>query len=148
MPIRRPRSEDDVCDILFDIFETKTAKPLKDASGQIVGKDCGGDAVAFIDRVPQEFIDHALRWETPLEEYEAFVERIIAEMYPRTSAKRSQPGTLLRWERSLRPGRRQAQPQLQSRSGSPGMPRQRLPRQRGAVPKPALRTCWEACPAS
>ena len=83
MPLRRPRSEDDVCDILFDIFEAKTAKPLKDASGQIVGKDCGGDAVAFIDRVPQEFIDHALRWETPLEEYEAFVERIIAEMYPK-----------------------------------------------------------------
>ncbi|MBR5050491.1 MAG: hypothetical protein IKX75_04060, partial [Desulfovibrio sp.] len=83
MPLRRPRNEDDVCDILFDIFEAKTAKPLKDASGQIVGKDCGGDAVAFIDRVPQEFIDHALRWETTLEEYERFVDGIIASMDPK-----------------------------------------------------------------
>ncbi|MCR5256738.1 MAG: hypothetical protein K6E40_01100 [Desulfovibrio sp.] len=83
MPLRRPRSEDDVCDILFEIFEAKTTWPLRDASGNVVGKDSGGDEVDFIDRVPLEFIDHALRWKTTLEEYEALVYRIIAEMAPK-----------------------------------------------------------------
>ena len=39
LPNRRPRSEDEVCDMLFEVFEVRTARPLRDASGKAAGRD-------------------------------------------------------------------------------------------------------------
>ena len=117
MPLRRPRNEDDVCDILFDIFEARTAKPLRDASGKAAGQDSGGDLVAFIDRVPQEFIDHALRWETTQEEYERFVDGIISGMDPRDTGGADPKAVKARLEREEAEGLPDAQVQVPSRRG-------------------------------